>query len=374
MVSAAAALLMCATAAPVVWAGPGQPKFRGASAPAAAGGEPQMRNDDVQVSARPPSGYDLDSLGPLKGLLGTWEGSLGLSVVRLPEVKHGGDGGKTAAFSTLVQNYTESVTFTPIFGAVLNRGYQDANQYDPAGQLNQTLLGVTYALQIYELDPAGQRGQLLHVENGQWLKQATPGVDKGWSFGRMALIPHGSAVIATGSSEARASAAEVKESMQGLQDAGGFSGFPSNQGFAPLGYGDLGGIPAGDPLSKLVQDMGEDGVNVEADELRVSSGDGAGSIAMLQNIKSQVFNEDFLLTLWIQRVRDGAGSQYEQLQYIQSVQLDFEAKFSPECESRVASSSRDCLIKWPHYQVNTLRKVEGYADAKEPSGSFPFIR
>jgi hypothetical protein len=190
----------------------------------------------------------------------------------------------------------------------------------------------------------------------------------------MALIPHGSAVIATGSSEARASAAEVKESMQGLQDAGGFSGFPSNQGFAPLGYGDLGGIPAGDPLSKLVQDMGEDGVNVEADELRVSSGDGAGSIAMLQNIKSQVFNEDFFLTLWIQRVRDGAGSQYEQLQYIQSVQLDFEAKFSPECESRAASSSPDCLIKWPHYQVNTLRKVEGYADAKEPSGSFSFIR
>jgi hypothetical protein len=191
----------------------------------------------------------------------------------------------------------------------------------------------------------------------------------------MALIPHGSAVIATGSSEARASAAPVKESMQGAQDAGGFSGtWPSNVGTSPFGYGDLGANPAGDPLSKLVRDMGGDGVNIEADELRVSSGDGAGSIAMLQNIKSQVFNEDFLLTLWIQRVRDGAGSQYEQLQYIQSVQLDFEAKFSPECESRAASSSPDCLIKWPHYQVNTLRKVEGYADAKEPSGSFPFIR
>lgn len=336
-----------------------------------------MRDDDVQLSARPLSGYDLDSLGPLKGLLGTWEGSLGLSVVRVPEVKHGKhgeDGGKTATFSTLVQNYTESVTFTPIFGAVLNRGYQDANQYDPAGQLNQTLLGVTYALQIYELGPAGQRGQLLHVENGQWLKQVKPGVDKDWAFARMALIPHGSAVIATGSSAARASVAEVKEAMQGAQDAGGFSGsYPSNEGSAPLGYGEL-GASAGDPLGKLVLDMGGDGVNVEADELRVTSGDGAGSIAMLQNIKSQVFNEDFFLTLWIQRVTDGTGSQYEQLQYIQSVQLDFEAKFSPECESRVASSSPDCLIKWPHYQVNTLRKVEGYADAKEPSGSFPFIR
>ena len=62
----------------------------------------------------------------------------------------------------------ETITFAPILGAVLNRGYQDANQYDPSEGLNQTLLGVTYYLQVHQLDCSGTKGSLLYGNILAW--------------------------------------------------------------------------------------------------------------------------------------------------------------------------------------------------------------
>lgn len=330
--------------------------------------EEPMLNSDLG-SGRALSSYDAGCLGPLAGLLGTWEGKRGINVVRVPQVTHDEEE-RTASFTSITQDYMETITFAPILGAVLNRGYQDANQYDPSEGLNQTLLGVTYYLQVHQLDCSGTKGSLLHVENGQWLLQAQDGIDASWSVGRMALIPHGAAVVALGGSTNLSSGEAVQETQTALSWS---FGFPQNVGVPPtLGYGELG--PGEDPIARLTEDVG----NVSrAVELHVSTRGNGGSIGMLPNVKSQAFNEAYNSTLWIEEMHDGS----QQLQYVQTVFLDFEAKFVPDCESSSAatsdsSSGRDCLIKWSHYQANTLRRVESFQseEQEEYKGKFPFIR
>ena len=78
--------------------------------------------------------------GALEGLLGTWEGAHGRNVVAVPKYYDSGTQG-VASFTLLAQDYTETLSFWPIWGKVLNRGTVDAAQYRPTGQLDQVLLG-----------------------------------------------------------------------------------------------------------------------------------------------------------------------------------------------------------------------------------------
>jgi len=366
------ALLQVAAVVAVALAAASEPGFL--QEPSAASARHGMLDDESSVGQQL-SEYTLNSLGPLLNLLGTWEGNLGLNVVALPNYVAGE--GSAADFVLVTQNYTERITFSPILGAVLNRGYEDANQCDPTGQLNQTLLGVTYTLHVHKIGSDGKPGQLIHAENGQWLHQVADGIDTDWTVSRMAMIPHGSAVIALGSWAAK-SGEGVKDTMEALLESRAYSSLPQNLGVAPFGYTDPylnAGHDVEQPIRLLMEDLGSDVANMDAIQMDITTTGSGGSIGMLPNPKAQVFNEAFNATFWIETVKDDRGKvHYQQLQYVQSVFMDFKVKFVPDCQTNDAAM--DCLIKWPHVQVNTLRKVKPFAGCPRQgcSSKLPEIR
>eukprot|EP00928_Gymnodinium_smaydae_P027515 TRINITY_DN21268_c0_g1_i1.p2 TRINITY_DN21268_c0_g1~~TRINITY_DN21268_c0_g1_i1.p2 ORF type:complete len:146 (+),score=20.78 TRINITY_DN21268_c0_g1_i1:48-485(+) len=107
---------------------------------------------------------------------------------------------------------------------------------------------------------------------------------------------------------------------------------------------------------RLIQDIGHDLDDMEATKLEVTTTAQGASMGMLPNPKAQVFNEAFNATFWIETVNGEHGKvKYQQLQYAQTVNMDFKVKFKPHCQT--SNAPLDCLIKWPHVQVNTLRKL-----------------
>merc|ERR1712217_36192 len=97
---------------------------------------------------------------------------------------------------------------------------------------------------------------------------------------------------------------------------------------------------------------------MEVVQLDITSLSG-GSIGMLPNPKVRVFNETVNATFWLESILDDSGKvKHQQLQYVQSVSMDSKVKFDPSCQS--VNAGLNCLIKWPHVQVNTLRKVADF--------------
>jgi hypothetical protein len=170
-----------------------------------------------------------DCLGPLQQLLGTWEGAFGKVYTAVPRWAlsdgtnngqsndtrwhgysdsdlHCGMGqvpGKPTAYTKTIkqQTYKEKIVFTPIYGAVRNRGYADADHINPRCEGDQTLTGVRYNVYITQTsatDSDGERGGVLHEEVGMWMYNAVPTVIDDWNISRMAVIPHGVAVVAQG--------------------------------------------------------------------------------------------------------------------------------------------------------------------------------
>jgi hypothetical protein len=135
-------------------------------------------------SGRFSSPAELDKLGLLKGLSGDWEGN-GFNLIARPDFHD-----KANLYLQLNQT-KEHLVFTPIGGPVPNRGF---------GQDDIELFGLTY---LQKINDAGHDGAL-HIEPGIWVTQpdTTFPSEKapagGQLVARMATIPHGNAVLATG--------------------------------------------------------------------------------------------------------------------------------------------------------------------------------
>lgn len=173
------------------------------------------------------------------------------------------------------------------------------------------------------------------------------------------------------------SGAQVKETMEELLESGAYSSLPHNLGIAPFGYTDPylnSGHDVEHPVRLLIDDIGPDVMSMEAAQMDITTSGSGGSISMLPNPRAQVFNEAFNASFWVETVRDSRGrTRYQQLQYVQSVFMDFKVKFVPDCQAR--NADLDCLIKWPHVQVNTLRKVKEFGCGRHRcSDKLPEIR
>lgn len=130
-------------------------------------------------------------LGPLAGLEGTWHGTDGWNMIAVPSQNSG-----KPSFTLLVQNYSETITFTAIGAPAPNRG----------GATEQFITGLTYELTVTDNSTQG----VLHIENGMWLNmadiQAQPdgpvklaaAAPTQFTIARMASIPHGDVVMALG--------------------------------------------------------------------------------------------------------------------------------------------------------------------------------
>lgn len=124
------------------------------------GGEDRCLDGDAMLGtdpAKPALSTLSQADSPLSALIGRWSNApagwkpgdpppavQGLNVVRLPDFSADGVPGnamQTADFAQLSQRYVEVIEFTPIMGAIRNRGYGDANHFNPPCQLDQFFLG-----------------------------------------------------------------------------------------------------------------------------------------------------------------------------------------------------------------------------------------
>lgn len=276
-----------------------------------------------------------NQLGPLADLAGTWQGSAGWNLIAVPAEITG-----RPSFSLLIQQYSETITFTPITAPVPNRG----------GTVQQFITGLLYELTITDLKyPNG----ILHIENGMWLNMADvqkqpdgPVVENvaplsGYPIARQSSIPHGDVVIAVGSSSV----------SSGAPDFPVLDAVPTDIGSQPLGYlenyphNPYPGLDASNMNAQLIGAIQGQMIG-KVTTLTVDTAD-SGNIANIPFVQNHVSPSRFQSTFWIEEVTS-EGVSFLQLQYSQQVDLNFLSRNSPPAGS---------VIKWPHANVNTLRKI-----------------
>jgi hypothetical protein len=273
-------------------------------------------------------------LGPLADLEGTWTGNTGWNLIAVPSMLNG-----NPEFTLLIQQYSETITFTPITAPVPNRG----------GTTQQFITGLLYELTINDLKyPNG----ILHIENGMWLNmsdiEAQPdgpviesNAPQPFTIARMSSIPHGDVVIALGNA-VTSSAAPVFPAI---------SAIPAPEGLPPVfGYTDpysLNEFSAefhtADVNSTLAATAATQTIT-QVTTITVDTENTGGSISNIPFVQQHVSPSRFQSTFWIENVVDG-DLNFLQLQYSQQADLNFIKKFNLPGD-----------ILWPHVNVNTLRK------------------
>jgi hypothetical protein len=283
-------------------------------------------------------------LGPLAQLPGTWQGH-GFNTIWRPH--HGGQDRFLELNLT-----TDTLVFTKINGPIPNRGLL---------MPDIDMFGLTYMQQISETSS----GAGLHIEPGIWVNvPQTTNPSEPPTVVRMASIPHGTAILAQGSTQFI---------------NGGPPHIPDNNiipfpiGTTPPANSDFSSGEQGFPELNLAINTAFRRVSPGVTQTMVKNPNSVIQDALLhQTIKSRTFiqvstthtpirgggtaNTAFLAaasnppggnaiaaqvdaTFWIETVA-GQGAQPDtlQLQYTQLVQLDFNG------------------LRWPHVTVATLQK------------------
>ncbi|HET6184276.1 MAG TPA: heme-binding protein [Acetobacteraceae bacterium] len=290
--------------------------------------------------ARVPVLPNADSLGPLRHLAGKWAGT-GLNIIWRPMLLPPGQQHFLELNLTL-----ETTEFEIIPGRITNRGLcQD----------DIDMFGLTYLQKIQDRNT----GAVLHVEPGVWARvpaTTDPAVPE--SVVRMASIPHGASVLAQGLAATAAEPPRI-----GRSDIVPFVTGQPNRRIALPPEADL-AVPSDfrsppgatdgitqamldDPNSLLTQAL--DGASVlSTTTLHVSSdpaapvpGGGVVNTAFLQGTADGPNAQAgrVTATFWIETLRTSSGGTALQLQYSQTVLLNFAG------------------LSWPHVSVATLRKV-----------------
>lgn len=272
-------------------------------------------------------------LGPLNDLPGRWHGS-GFNLIARPRFGQGPD-----RFVELNLT-TETLEFTTIGSPIPNRG---------SDQADINLRGVTYVQQITDAKTNGA----LHIEPGIWLHiPPTTAPQEPESVSRLATIPHGDAVCAVGGfakASGKPKIAPVNTVPFGEGEKapapGAPNDFPEYDLSKPTKFrtdpGLLGGITqdmVSDPTVALRHALHNQNI-LETMTLSVTThkdkGGGVNNIPFV----TENANASFMSAIfWIERVQ-GPNGTFLQLQYVQTVLLDFKG------------------LHWPHVSVATLLKA-----------------
>lgn len=326
-------------------------------------------------------------LGPLVEMPGTWVGR-GFNMIWLPVapgdrqnpkiVRQNGDD-----FRLKLNAVHERLTFSNT-GMIPNRGHD---------QPDITFFGLSYLQEIND----AETDETLHIETGMWLNLPKDNKDPSsspwkWSVARMATIPHGDALFAQGPYRHNPTRLEPNK--------GPFLGFiPDPTPFSLDGTGkrtnttspaildELNGAsaPAGinpkavlNPNQVLIDaldtqkstpndqnvietivmaisanpvgniDLTQPAKDDDAHRAQNAKSDGTPAVPPNPNIPGSITNipfvdrnanaDSFAAIFWIETVQNPDGSCFMQLQYTQTVILDFGG------------------LKWPHISVATLVK------------------
>ena len=213
--------------------------------------------------------------------------------------------------------------------------------------------------QIHDANfPIPQGGGGLHVEPGFWLSiPATPETAGARSLVRAASIPHGTTILAQGTAVSQLPPVIPAVSTVPFQTGGGQQfPFPTESVLTNTSSFRTTPLPAGitqglvDNPNVLLTDENQAAANqgfqiVESVEISVSASGvtagGQAALGAIGNIPFLLPNADVAdvsATFWLQRVKNPAGASFLQLQYSQSVMLNFNG------------------LSWPHVTVGTLVK------------------
>lgn len=270
-------------------------------------------------------------LGPLACLLGKWVGMKGWNLVAMP-----GEGSTPAGgpFKVLLQQYTETINFSPIGAPVRNRG----------GSVDQFISGLLYEITIND----NNTGEVLHVENGMFLNlksvvnnDGSKGEAPPFELARTANIPHGNTCLILGDS-----VCEVVPTFDVVSalppDLGPYMPSRYLQPYEDAARGK--NFDVKDVNKTLREDICNQDI-IKTTTLHMTSKN-AGGILNVPFIEKFADATRFDATFWIETVRRENGTTFEQLQYSQITDLAFFPKAGAEG-----------LIQWPHPNVNTLIKI-----------------
>ena len=298
-----------------------------------------MQRHHAAVSAAAPT--LIDSLGPLKDLVGKWKstGGHGWNMIALPAAS------QNHGFRLLMNRYDETLHFAMVDGPVPNRGVSAAG-----GEADQTVFALEYdqdIVQLHSIDRPSSDLNLpansgIHHETGMFLFLSNETTD-GINIARSATIPHGNSVLAMGRSRV----------IDGPPDIPEISGLP-------IGRFELGYTDAYDMEGKLFDELFDPvtpndllgkanaGVDIRSTtELRMDTTTATGGIHNIPFVTDQANATEMQSTFWIQELAetDRHGNPKLRLQYSQVVMLEF----FPDLDGK--------LIRWPHVSINTLEKV-----------------
>jgi hypothetical protein len=298
--------------------------------------EPLPAIEDPDI--RPFAAID-DPLGPLAALPGTWTGH-GFNTIWRPHFK--------TQDRFLELNLTsETLQFDEIPGEIPNRGLL---------QKDINMFGVHYLQQISDRNlKAG-----IHIEPGIWATvPATTAPQEPPTVVRMASIPHGTVVLAQGGASVVAGPPVIKPTdiiPFGIGDPSSKGSFKdAEQAFPELDLAKktvfrqpsdattMPGIKQGmlkNPNAALTRAIaGQQIVNtvvlrVRAQNTKPKNVGTANTFFLGENASADIVTATF----WIETVKKPGGGHFLQLQYTQTVILDFNG------------------LSWPHVSVATLRK------------------
>jgi len=276
-----------------------------------------------------------NALGPLSDLAGTWVGT-GFNLISLPDFSSVPPSTGPADFRLKLNATLETLTFTPIGGTVPNRGVVSAPG-SITGQPDIAINGLTYLQKVSD----AVTKEAMHIEPGFWLNvpETTVAPVAPASVVRLATIPHGDSLLAQGSFLTVPSGPIINpvSSKPALNPPGPPLGLPYLLPFEnpPL--------PPGIPLpfvenpNLLLQEaiLGQNIINTVV--LIISTAP-SGNIVNIPFVVSNANATRMDAIFWIETVQNPDGSTFLQLQYTQTVILNFLG------------------IDWPHISVATLVK------------------
>jgi len=317
-----------------------------------------MTTQSTEFRASAPSDTVQDQLGPLAELPGTWVGK-GFNLISLPlpppRDPH------VPIFRLKLNAIHETLTFAST-GVIPNRGFT---------QPDISFFGLHYLQQISD----AETNEGLHIEPGLWLNlpaaPTDPPVPKPptppwhWSVARLGTIPHGDALFAQGPYRTIPNDVEtlgtpvigsVDSTPFTLDSRGNRKNISDDDYLAPFKNTPLPpGIPDGaiaNPNLVLTDAIQNQNI-VESVELAISAAP-VGDINIAEfiptspNDTSNILNIPFVVAnasassfaaiFWIETVQNSDGSKFLQLQYTQTVILEFSG------------------VLWPHISVATLVK------------------
>lgn len=298
------------------------------------------------------------SLGFLQSLPGTWVGP-GFNIIEIPNMNQAKPGPPPPdKFKIILNNTSETLTFSAIDGGIINRG-------NAQGDIEY--LGLHYLQQVIDVNlPAGKNG--IHLETGLFLNLpggTDPAVEP--SIARLGSIPHGDSLLAQG----RAFKVEGGPRFE-VADPTPFTVVNGKRvndtSEAYLSLLHNAEPPAGIPKEVIMNpnillENAIKGQNIvetivillDANPIDGVSNPGAaantGGITNIPFVQVNANATTLSAIFWIEKVQNADGSTFLQLQYTQTVILDFPV-FGPPPANQVTP------IMWPHISVATLRLKE----------------